>query len=239
MARAKRTVRTDARRRHRAEAAARLAATGEAPMESAAGAAPSRPPATRPGITTAFRAAFRPVDLRADLRLLPVLVRNRSFLIPSASAIAATVAFIASASGLAATEEVPDVGPVANIAYLAVQFFVFPPPAAGAFLSGFLAPRASWLVGLLVGIVAAACFAVMLESPVARLLIGTNDPGGWIAQGFILAPVGASVFASAAAWYRRFLNLANPNRGQRPGSSGRGTARRKERPLASRTSSRR
>ena len=30
-----------------------------------------------------------------------------------------------------------------------------------------------------------------------------------------VAPIGAALFASAAAWYRRFLKLANPNRSQR------------------------
>ena len=34
------------------------------------------------------------------------------------------------------------------------------------------------------------------------------------------AACGAMLFASAAAWYRRFLDLVNPNRGQRQGRGG-------------------
>ena len=33
---------------------------------------------------------------------------------------------------------------------------------------------------------------------------------------FLVAVPGGALFAAAAAWYRRFLNLANPNRGRRP-----------------------
>ena len=92
-----------------------------------------------------------------------------------------------------------------------------PPPAIGAFLIGFTAKRASWLGGLLYGIFVdhrrdrgapdarrAAC------SP-ADELVRRGDHRAtppW-------SPVGAALFASAAAWYRRFLDLANPNRGQR------------------------
>jgi hypothetical protein len=39
---------------------------------------------------------------------------------------------------------------------------------------------------------------------------------------FIMSPLVGAFFASAAAWYRRFLNLSNPNRGRRPaGAPGR------------------
>ena len=33
--------------------------------------------------------------------------------------------------------------------------------------------------------------------------------------GFLLSPIFGALFASGAAWYRRFLQLSNPNRGKR------------------------
>ena len=102
---------------------------------------------------------------------------------------------------------------------LAFQMFVFqlPAPAGTAFIAGFGAKRASWLIGLILGVLAAACFAVVLYSVSASLL--QTSPGVDIQslalQGFLVAPIGSALFASAAAWYRRFLNLANPNRAQR------------------------
>ncbi|MDQ2964700.1 MAG: hypothetical protein M3R57_02500, partial [Chloroflexota bacterium] len=36
-----------------------------------------------------------------------------------------------------------------------------------------------------------------------------------VAISFLLSPLTGAFFGAAAAWYRRFLNLANPNRGTR------------------------
>jgi hypothetical protein len=36
---------------------------------------------------------------------------------------------------------------------------------------------------------------------------------------FIMSPLVGALFASTAAWYRRFLNLSNPNRGRGSSSS--------------------
>jgi hypothetical protein len=95
--------------------------------------------------------------------------------------------------------------------------FPLPAPAGSAFIAGFGAKRASWLIGLILGVLSAACFAIVLQSVSATLT--QTSPGvdvqALALQGFLVAPIGASLFASAAAWYRRFLNLANPNRSQR------------------------
>jgi hypothetical protein len=48
-----------------------------------------------------------------------------------------------------------------------------------------------------------------------------------IAGAFILSPLTGAFFGAAAAWYRRFLNLANPNRGARRPPPGRGKPRRR------------
>ncbi len=87
MARAKRTDRAEARRRHRSEQA--LAGVDDAALDAPeveattpARPAPGATTAVRPGFATAFREAFRPLDIRADLRALPSLVRHRALWIP-------------------------------------------------------------------------------------------------------------------------------------------------------------
>ncbi len=227
MARAKRTDRTEARRRYRAELA--TAEPGDTVIRPNVLAAPAKdsasgtPPAARPGITAAFRGAMRPFDLKGDLRSLPIILRERGFLISVAVAVAASAVFVLATNELGASLDFTLPDPLAgkamptatSISYLAVSLFVAPPPAAGGFLIGFFAKRASWLTGLIFGIVAAACYSAIIASPAGRLLTGQNSTSPFIIQAWVAGPVGASLFAAAAAWYRRFLDLANPNRGQR------------------------
>ena len=84
MARAKRTDRTEARRRHRAEQAtvtsggAAVATAGATAGSATGGGATATVPKTaqpaqlqRPSLTAALRAAFRPVDFVGDLKALP------------------------------------------------------------------------------------------------------------------------------------------------------------------------
>ena len=90
MARAKRTDRTEARRRHRAEQAAQdteldddageATPGGSTRSAKATAAAPAAPAQQRPSFASAFRAAFRPADLRGDLRSLPKIVTHWGFL---------------------------------------------------------------------------------------------------------------------------------------------------------------
>jgi hypothetical protein len=245
LARAKRTDRTDARRRYRAErtplapsGAAAAVATGPAPTSGRTLAPADRAPGgPRPSLGGSLRAAFRPLDLRGDLRALPTLVRHWSFWGPSLASIASAAAFIALVpAGTSTTTTTPAAtsGIATTLVYLAFQMFVFPlpAPAGAAFIAGFGAPRASWLIGALVGLVAAIGFAVIVMSP-NYATAAQADPGagqGLALQGFLIAPVGSALFASAAAWYRRFLNLANPNRNARPAArpaQGRGNVRRR------------
>ncbi len=237
MARAKRTDRTEARRRHRAEQAT-LAADDDSTVEAedagsrhsrnsqASKNASSRP--QRPGIVASMRAASRPVDWRSDFQSLPTLVRHWSFWVPASLAIACTVLFFifvpAGTSTLSGTPTATN-GLMITLVYFAFQMFVFPMPApvGAAFLAGFAAPKASWLIGALVGLVAAICFAVIVLSPAYADAVGSQSSPPFLAlQGLLAAPFGSALFASLAAWYRRFLNLANPNRSQHPPKAQRG-----------------
>ena len=241
MARAKRTDRTEARRRTRAEQAAvtsegaTLATAGATSDGSTAASKPGQPP--RPSITAAFRGSFRQAHVADDLRALPRLLIHWSFWGPALATVAAGAVFIVYAQSAQAGQPADTVG---SLAVLALQMFVFPlpAPAGSSFIAGFGAPRASWLIGILIGVIAATMYAAVLYlTPTALLLdFGMISASANVQDtaltGFLVAPIGASLFASAAAWYRRFLNLANPNRNQRraqpakPQQQGRGDIKR-------------
>ncbi len=220
MARAKRTARADARRRHRVQFA-----PGEAPADVADGdevidavppaAGPARDPrraaaATRQGIgaperpapaggiRNALRLAFRPLELREDLRLLPRLIAHRAFWLPVLLAAVNAGALIAFQGRELITQ-------------FAMTYFLIPPPIGAIFLAGFLAPRASYLIGLLVGIVTSFLLAIVVAAVPSLFPPGATF-GGALVQALLTSPIAGILFAAAAAWYRRFLYLASPAR---------------------------
>jgi len=223
VARAKRTDRTEARRRHRAEQAT-LADTepGDvttAPASTAKTSAKGAPP-ERPGIKTAFRGAMRPLDLRGDLMAAPKVLTNWGFLAAIVITLGAAAVFVFAYSdamaaipvGTATPEQLEQVVASSTIPYFVGTMALQPPPAIGAFLIGFTAKRASWLGGLVYGIFVTIVAIVVLQTPAGRLLTGDGSAESVIVGHAAWSPIGAALFASAAAWYRRFLDLANPNR---------------------------
>jgi hypothetical protein len=215
VARAKRTARAEARRRYRAEHSLTdesellddEPATGtEADQRSAAAGRPAPGAVPRVGIFTAFRQAFRPLDLRADLAALPFLaVRTKALWLPILLVIGTTVAL-----GLTNGRDV--------VTQFMFAYFVQTPAIGGVFLAGFLAPRASWLLGAIVGFVSGICYAILISALPRFVEVTSTNPGearDAIVAGLILSPIMGAFFAAAAAWYRRFLQLSNPNRGRR------------------------
>ncbi len=228
MARAKRTDRTEARRRYRAETSLATAeteseagtGTGTAGAATKGAKPTAAPQPQRPSITGAFRGAMRPLDLRGDLRAAPRVLSHWGVLAAMGVAILSSIVFVASTNELAKSIDWSaadpyagkQLGTVSNISYLAFSLFVSPPPAAGGFLIGFTSKRASWLGGLAFGIVATACYIAVLQTPAGSLLTGGQPVTAAVVNAAAISPVGAALFASVAAWYRRFLELANPNR---------------------------
>ena len=219
MARAKRTDRSDARRRYRAQLAAegRLPADEGEPTDTAPSAAAPRNAPPRParagdraaapdstrlapagGIRNAFRGAFRPLDLREDLRLLPRLLTHRSFWVPCLIA-AITAGALVAFQG----REL--------ISQFAATYFIAPPPIGGIFLAGFLAPRASYLIGALFGLVTAVLVTLAAAS-LSTVVEGSGTPAEVASVAFVISPLSGIFFGAAAAWYRRFLYLASPAR---------------------------
>ena len=211
MARAKRTARAESRRRYRAEhnlideSEVLDEPTARPEAIASSGARPSPAAAPRVGIFSALRLAFRPLDVRADLAALPFLaVRSKALWVPIVLVVGTTVA-------LAVTNGA-DV-----ISQFMYAYFVQTPAIGGVFLAGFLAPRASWLLGAIVGMVSGVCYAVLISVLPAFVAATSADPAAaqeTIVAALILSPVMGAFFAAAAAWYRRFLQLSNPNRGR-------------------------
>ncbi|HEY4752348.1 MAG TPA: hypothetical protein VIH37_03620, partial [Candidatus Limnocylindrales bacterium] len=67
--------------------------------------------------------------------------------------------------------------------------------------------------GLLFGVLTSACFTVIVLTSSSA----TNEASvpAILGQVWVLGPIGTMFFAAGIAWYKRFLDLLNPNRGQR------------------------
>jgi hypothetical protein len=225
VARAKRTDRAEARRRYRAAAAATdtpdetedeapSTASAKSKGASSSSSSASKPvPGQRMSLGQAFRAAIRPVHVREDLAALPwIAVHTKALWVPLLITVAATVAVIITNG----TDFVS--------AFL-FAYFVQTPAIGGVFIAGFLAPRASWLLGVIVGFVAAVGYTIFIVVSTSRGTVALPTPGAAqdaIVSAFLLSPLLGAFFASAAAWYRRFLALSNPNRGQQKAAPKRG-----------------
>jgi hypothetical protein len=238
--RAKRTDRAEARRRYRAtiadplddrdiddddeESAPEPSRSGIRSRAAAATAAtataatkPARSGANlpqRPGIMSALRSSFRPLDLRGDLQALPRLVRTPAFLAPVAL------------SGLSVAL-VPLVGRSALTDTL-YQYFSFTAPLGTAFVAGFFAPRASYLLGALAALASVGFQALAFSNgSFGGTLVGAVDVNNHpiaprdlansiLSQALFVGVPWCAFFASAAAWYRRFLRNASPGRQSGP-----------------------
>jgi hypothetical protein len=206
VARAKRTDRAEARRRYRIET---LGEDLDTPVEGTATPGSTSAKATRPasapgqmprmGIGNAFKTSFRPLDLRSDLRAIPELLRSRALWIPIGLTVGSAVAV--------AVLGVED--PIGQILF---TYFVTTPAIGGVFLAGFLAKRASWLLGFAVGVVSAASLTALILSGLIE--VPANLQAATISYAFLLSPIMGALFAASAAWYRRFLQASNPNRGR-------------------------
>jgi hypothetical protein len=223
VARAKRTERTDARRRRRAEQAALAGETveaGEAATSTGAKDAAAAKPAQaqRPSFTTMMKAAYRPPNIVADLKALPVVLLNPGFLIATVGSIGIAIWFVLSFNTAVSLvpignkEGLAQVSQSYQVPAMLMGMVVSPPPAIGAFLIGFMAKRASWLGGLIYGIVCSVVVVLVLQQPAGRLFTGDASAQDFIVTYVAWAPMGSALFAAAAAWYKRFLQLSSPAR---------------------------
>jgi hypothetical protein len=231
VARAKKTERAEARRRYRA-------ATGTEPAEGEVLEAPAIPAAAiprgardrrpasaggpdaaaagRPSFLGSLRAAVGTVDIPGDLRAFPsIVLRSKAGWVPALIVVGTTVAMLIPT--LAANELVA----------LAGNVILQPPPMIIAFLAGMLAPRAAWLMGGVMGLLAGIGFMIVagvstlntssIITPLGFTYLPTADQKSAYLQSIAVnALVTGVVFGIAvgafAGFYRRFLNMSSPQR---------------------------
>jgi hypothetical protein len=232
VARAKQTGRAEARRRYRQTAAAEAIDADETgaeldygerkPEAAQKGAArpartPDRAPTGRVGVFESFRLAYHPAHLLDDLRALPQLLRSRAFLGGAALLLVGGVAWL--------------LFPARSGSALAWELLVVPGSAlAPQLVGGFFAPRASYLIGFILGVLQTLVFTLVTLSPPVVAAYEAIQPGSapqlhadQVLSALVSSAVTGALFAAAAAWYRRFLSLSSPRRAQAPA---RNTARR-------------
>lgn len=213
MARAKQTARSEARRRYRQ--ASSMATDGEAeasastPQPNVLRGKPTprpndRPNAAapvRPGFMSAVRGAYHPAHIREDLRALPKLLTHWSFLV-------SVVLVLGGAAGKL-------ILPGYTGTEFGWQLLALPGSAlAPQLVAGFFAPRASYMLGFIVGLEQGVVFTVLASTIAAQLgtPIPSDQVGNLLVLSFVTGPISGTLFAAAAAWYRRFLALSSPKR---------------------------
>jgi hypothetical protein len=186
LARAKNTTRADARRRtretQRAELAAQEAAESDETTDTATEASPRKP-------------LFKMPNVREDIRLLPSIFMTRRLLWLPLGLLVIGLVLVLVITALPAD--------VAGIVELYLQFFFWPPALFTFFIAGFLAPRASYLVGFIYGAIGGTMWFIGLvpASAVPDLSSFTTA----LVTAVVYGMVYGTLAAAFAAWYRDFL----------------------------------
>jgi membrane protease YdiL (CAAX protease family) len=209
VARYKRTARAEARRRYREQTRATDDVAEDAPSSAATPSAARTSPAAkedeRPqSFVASVMAGLRLPDVGADVRALPrIAVRTWSFAAPLAGV---AVAFLLALDPkVFRLEETPGEPPTALVGRLLYQYLLIPPPVMAIFIGGALAPRASWLVGGIVGAITTAVFFVLLaiQGPTGQFTFDAT-PGTAIQTIFLYLPI-YLLLGGFSGWYRRWL----------------------------------
>jgi hypothetical protein len=190
LARAKNTSRAEARKRARAAHRAELAENDQLDDQLDDESADAQP-ARRPSM-------FQMPNVLEDIRTLPQTFRSRRLLwLPFGLVLIGFVLRLI-LFGLPA-----DLQPWA---YMYIQFFLIPSGLFSYFIAGFIAPRSSYLVGMLLGILSGALYAIaeIATLPPGPVLLASDIAVAIFSTAFSAALFGT--FAGAfAAWYRNFL----------------------------------
>jgi len=200
LAREKNTSRAEARRRTRETYRAELAAEEgfeDEGLEYAVSTGQSEEPPRKP--------LFKMPNIREDLRLLPSIIRSKPILFLP------LVLFLV---GLGIFLALPGLSPeIAGIAGYYIQFFFAPPALFTFFIAGFFAPRASYLIGFIYGLIAGifwtlAVLAVGSQAavdPAAPVTSVPPEPLGLFVNMMVIGILYGTLAAALASWYREFL----------------------------------
>jgi hypothetical protein len=197
LARAKNTSRAQSRRRHREEQRQNQLSDEASANQLSDGDDDAQSVTPNPGI----RAMFKMPDWRKDIRDLPVILRTSKKVW-----VAFVALFVSFVMAVALDRGYVPVGPD-KIAALFVELTLPPTALFIFFIGGFLAPRASYLVGALLGLVDGILWsALFLISPTAQADATARPvkPVDFVLV-ILVAIVVGTLAAGFAAWYRNFL----------------------------------
>ncbi len=144
-------------------------------------------------------------NIREDLRALPSIFRSRLILfLPLVFFVVGLGIFLA-LPGLTADMQ--------GLAGYYIQFFFAPPALFTFFIAGFFAPRASYLVGFIYGLIAATVWSIAIIAvgqagvidPAAPATGGPVDPPMVILNMLVIGVLYGTLAAALAGWYREFL----------------------------------
>jgi len=191
LARAKNTSRSEARRRTRVQTRADLVDDDEMLDDEDDSTETVANPPRKPFFTFP--------DIRADVRALPEIFRSRRLL---------WIPFILLAVGFVLVL-IQSALPVEIQPWVAfyVQYFVLPQSLFTYFIGGFLAPRASYLIGTMLGLATGLGWAiVLLVLPNTQDAFGSTQDLASLIGLVLLESVVLGMFAGGfAGWYRDYL----------------------------------
>ena len=198
MARDKRVRRAEARRRYREQLRAEPGPEAADSVEQTA----ETPPQKGRSLLAGFGLGLP--DVVGDVRALPGIARHTlAFLLPMAAIVAAFI--VALDSSVFRLQNQPGDPATLVGARSLFQFVLLPPPVTAVFVAAVLAPRAGWLVGGLVGLLATVAFLVLLgiHGPTDYFSLGLTPT---IAVQTVATYLPIYVLVGAfAGYYRRFL----------------------------------
>ena len=167
--------------------------TGEDEVEYAVSTGQSDRPERKP--------LFKMPNIREDIRLLPSIVRSKPILLlPLLLFLIGLGVFIA-LPGLPVD--------IQGVAGYYIQFFFAPPALFTFFIAGFFAPRASYLIGFIYGLLAGVIWSIAIVTvgnvQASEPATATADLPVVIANMMLIGILYGTLAASLASWYRDFL----------------------------------
>ena len=148
---------------------------------------------------------FTMPNIREDLRALPSVIRSRPILFLPLALLLGGLAIFLALPGLS-----PD---IAGIAGYYIQFFFAPPALFTFFIAGFFAPRASYMIGFIYGLIAAVVWSVAILvvgrsaviDPAAPASSAPLDTPAVILNMLVIGVLYGTLAGALAGWYREFL----------------------------------